>query len=169
MTQSIGLGGGCHWCSEAIFEHLKGVLKVEQGWIKPKEIDSFSEAVIVTFDTDHISLDTLIEIHLYTHSSTSNHQFRKKYRSAIYTFDKTQFEVAKEILQTKQKLFDKRLITQVYCFLEFRSNEEQYLHYYQKNSSKQFCQVHIEPKLQLLLKKYSQHYKKDNNANTKTL
>ncbi len=86
--EKIGFGGGCHWCTEAVFQSLKGVEKVEQGWIASEgEASTLSEAVIVHFDTSQISLVLLIEIHLLTHESTSEHSMRKKYRSAIYYFD----------------------------------------------------------------------------------
>ena len=83
----IAFGGGCHWCTEAVFQSLKGVEKVEQGFITSyDQNNTFSEAVIVDFNTEKIDLKTLVEIHLHTHKSTSNHSMRKKYRSAIYVF-----------------------------------------------------------------------------------
>ena len=158
MTK-IAFGGGCHWCTEAIFQQLKGVHKVEQGWISAAHLDAMSpsEAVIVHFDASLISLDTLIEIHLFTHNATSNHVLREKYRSAIYTFMDTQKREAQEILKEKQNLFEKPLITKVYPFGEFRLNDEQYLDYYKSNPEKPFCQVRIEPKLQILFRKYHKY------------
>ena len=61
-AERIGFGGGCHWCTEAVFQSLRGISKVEQGWIRstpPHE--KFSEAVIVTYDPKVMSLETLIE------------------------------------------------------------------------------------------------------------
>ena len=84
-TQKIALGGGCHWCTEAVFQSLIGVERVEQGYVASTgNNNSFSEAVIVHFNTERISLKTLIEIHLHTHKSTSNHSLRERYRSAVY-------------------------------------------------------------------------------------
>src|SRR3954451_12716902 len=84
----IGFGGGCHWCTEAVFLSLKGVEQVEQGWIASQPpYDAFSEAVVVTYDPLVITLTDLITIHLHTHASTSNHSMRQKYRSAVYWFD----------------------------------------------------------------------------------
>ena len=99
----IGFGGGCHWCTESVFQALEGVVKVEQGWIASvNENDSFSEAVIVHFDADLIDLSVLIEIHLNTHSSTSDHELRTKYRSAVYTFSEIQFNAAVKIISDFQ-------------------------------------------------------------------
>jgi peptide-methionine (S)-S-oxide reductase len=86
----IAFGGGCHWCTEAVFQQVVGVLKVEQGYVASKAKQSdYSEGVIIHYDRDKISLKSLIEIHLHTHQSTSNHSMRNKYRSAIYTIMKT--------------------------------------------------------------------------------
>jgi peptide methionine sulfoxide reductase MsrA len=64
----IGLGGGCHWCTEGVFESLLGVTCVNQGWIASNgENSDYSEAVEVYFDPAVISLADLIEIHLHTH------------------------------------------------------------------------------------------------------
>ncbi|MEM9076169.1 MAG: peptide-methionine (S)-S-oxide reductase [Bacteroidota bacterium] len=76
----IGLGGGCHWCTEAVFSSLNDVIRVEQGFISSNEESAFSEAVIVHYDSNAISLKDLVGIHLYTHKSTSDHSMRAKYR-----------------------------------------------------------------------------------------
>ena len=95
----IGFGGGCHWCTEGVFQSIRGVTHVNQGWIQSNGTDDwFSEAVIVTFDPDEISQETLIEIHLLTHSSQTDHSMRSKYRSAIYFFDGAQEEEIKNAL-----------------------------------------------------------------------
>jgi len=156
-VQKVAFGGGCHWCTEAIFQSLIGVGKVEQGWVSSTHPDATtpSEAVIVYFDASLISFDTLTEIHLFTHNATSNHNFREKYRSAVYTFSEPQQVEAQGILEVKQKLFKKPLVTKVYPFGKFRLNEEQYLDYYKSNPEKPFCQVRIEPKLRVLLERYS--------------
>jgi len=81
----IDLGGSCHWCTERVFESPIGIKAVNQGWISSIGSDAeFSEAIEVYFDQTMISLQTLIEIHLHTHASTSNHSMRQKYRSVIY-------------------------------------------------------------------------------------
>jgi len=160
-VQKIAFGGGCHWCTEAIFQSLKGVSKVEQGWVSStlESATTPSEAVIVHFDALLISLDILTEVHLFTHNATSNHNFREKYRSAVYTFTKAQQLEAEKILEEKQTLFEKPLVTKVYPFGEFKLNDEQYLNYYKSNPKKPFCQARIEPKLKVLLERFSEFSK----------
>ena len=158
IVGKIGFGGGCHWCTEAIFQSLRGVKNVEQGWIASTlpEATTPSEAVIVHFDASQISLDILTEVHLYTHNATSTHTLREKYRSAVYTFSKEQQKEVQTILEQKQKLFTKPLITKAYPFGRFKPNAEQYLNYYKSNPDKPFCQIRIEPKLKILLKHFKE-------------
>ncbi|WP_070138149.1 peptide-methionine (S)-S-oxide reductase [Crocinitomix algicola] len=151
----VGFGGGCHWCTEAVFSVLKGVEKVEQGWIKSTPpYDTFSEGVIVHYDNKIISLEELIEIHLSTHSSTSNHSMRAKYRSAIYVFNDTDRKLSEIILNSACISNEKNYITKVFSLKEFKVNHEQYLQYYTKNKNAPFCKNYIEPKLGLVKSKF---------------
>ena len=146
--KKIGLGGGCHWCTEAVFQAVEGVAKVEQGYIASEvPADSFSEAVIVHYLSKKVNLERLLEIHLHTHNSTSNHSFRNKYRSAIYFFSPEDEEEIKMILEKLQKNFDKELVTQVLPFKKFKASRESIQDYYRKNPDAPFCKRFIEPKL----------------------
>lgn len=159
--KKIGFGGGCHWCTEAVFQSLKGVVKVDQGWIASNgEANSFSEAVIVHFDSDQISLKVLIEIHLRTHKSTSEHSMRKKYRSAIYYFEARQQVVANQFLRLFQSMFDNRLITKVLPYVKFKPSGAEIENYYYKNPKKPFCTTFIDPKLKVLLSTFSTYANK---------
>ena len=153
----IGFGGGCHWCTEAVFQSLMGVIKVEQGWISAEGAEDFHEAVILHFNPGFISLKELIEVHLYTHNSTSNHSMRTKYRSAVYTFNKLQQKDSANILGLLQKDFEDRLIIRVYGYKEFRMSPESSQNYYLKNPEKPFCKTYIDPKLQMLLRRFSKN------------
>lgn len=154
----IGLGGGCHWCTEGVFESLIGVTKVDQGWIASNgEYSDFSEAIEVYFDPAVVSLSDLIEIHLYTHASTSNHSMRGKYRSAIYVYEDIQFKQALHILNVLRADFDKALITQVYAFNSFKPNKVELTDYFYSAPDRPFCQTYIQPKLRLLIARFSRH------------
>jgi peptide-methionine (S)-S-oxide reductase len=156
----VGFGGSCHWCTEAIFQSLLGVEKVEQGWVAshaPHE--DFSEAVIVHFYPGQIELNTLINIHLHTHSCTKQHSLRSKYRSAVYAFLERQEQECKDILSKLQQGFKEEIITEVLAFKEFSLNQKSYLNYYYSNPEKPFCKTYISPKLKILLAKFSGNVK----------
>ena len=156
MIKKIGLGGGCHWCTEAVFASLKGIQNVEQGWIasKPPQ-DWFSEAVLVHFDPAVITLKDLVEIHLHTHASTSHHSMRHKYRSAVYVFDEEDRESVQQSIAKLQPDFDEPIITQVLPFADFKLSLPEHLNYYYSNPEKPFCTLYINPKLQLLKTKFA--------------
>ncbi len=155
MLLQIGFGGGCHWCTEAVFASLKGVVLVEQGFIASSlPYDNFSEAVIVHYDPKIISLSHLVEIHLHTHSSTSMHIMRKKYRSAVYIFQKDEIAVVENIIVDLQKDFNAPLITLTILFEKFKKSDVRYLAYYLNNKENTFCQRYIHPKLEFLKKHY---------------
>ena len=148
----IAFGGGCHWCTEAVYKSLKGIISVEQGFVASDgEESSFSEAVIVSYEPSDISLEDLILIHLYTHKSTSDHSMRNKYRSAIYTFGPLDVERSTLALQKFQENFKKPLVTKVLPFREFKVSDKAFQNYYYKNPYKPFCKTHIAPKIKLLL------------------
>lgn len=152
----IGFGGSCHWCTEGIFATISGVQKVEQGWIASEnEHAYFSEAVIVYFDESIVPLKKLIEIHLYTHSSTSNHSMRKKYRSAIYSFNEVQQKECDFLLNQLQKEFNAPLVTIVLPFVAYKHNTEDYQDYYYSDPQKPFCKTSIYPKLKILVEKFN--------------
>lgn len=156
MIQKIGFGGSCHWCTEAVFQSLIGVENVEQGWIASNgKYSDYSEGVIVHYNDNQISLEDLIEVHLLTHSSSSNHSMRKKYRSAIYVFDRTQEHEAKEIFSNKSIEMNKQFITLIIPIQDFKLNQEKYLDYYRKNPEASFCKNYIHPKLKKLSKSHA--------------
>ena len=155
QLSKIGLGGGCHWCTEAVFLSLKGVAQVEQGFIALKEdIDSYSEAIIIHYNSEIIGLEELIQIHLYTHNSTADHSMRSKYRSGVYVFDSLEFKKIAAILKRLQADFSQSLVTKAYLFGAFKPSLPQFHNYYYSNPDKPFCNTYIAPKLALLLKKF---------------
>lgn len=155
--EKIGFGGGCHWCTEAVFQALNGVKLVEQGYIAsttPNE--SFSEGVIVTYKPDIISLEQLIEIHLQTHNATSNHSFRTKYRSAMYYYREEQKNAFAKAKQELQATFSKPIITTALAFSRFKPSRESIQDYYAKNPQAPFCSRYILPKLEFLNNAYNE-------------
>ncbi|EKO3632879.1 peptide-methionine (S)-S-oxide reductase [Vibrio parahaemolyticus] len=152
---SIGLGGSCYWCTEAIFASLKGVVQVEQGWLSSYGEQHWpSEGIIMRFDPQQITLCDLIDIHLHTHSSTADHSRRHKYRSAVYTYNDAQQAAAQACLVQLQSQFDKPLITRAYRLNTFERSAAHYQDYYYTDPQRPFCQNIITPKLRQLLALY---------------
>lgn len=160
MIRTIGLGGGCFWCTEAVFKSLNGVNNVTQGWIgSVSPFNVPSEAVLVDYDSQIMELNDLIEIHLSTHNSQSNHSMRTKYRSGIYYFDDGQKKEIEQALNTFSVQFENKLVTRALPMIEFIENKEEYQHYYYNNPDKPFCQTYIKPKIDLLYEKYKDKIK----------
>jgi len=156
-TVKIGLGGGCHWCTEAVFLVVEGVTAVEQGFIASvAPYHAFSEAVLIHYDPERVTLADLLRIHLATHSSRSEHTFREKYRSAVYYFCEEQKEMVKEELKSLEPN-----VTKALPFKDFRPSSERYHRYFRKNHDKPFTRCHIEPKLQHLSEEYGQLLKRE--------
>lgn len=159
--QKLGLGGSCHWCTEAIFQSLKGVSQVQQGWLSTTtEPDVFYEGILLKFDKE-INLQTLIKIHLHSHSSTSQHALRARYLSAVYCFNDKQLKQAQSIISLSQVEFNKPLLTQAVQFADFKSSRDEILNYYYQNPNKPFCQTRITPKLKQLLKTFPEQIAED--------
>lgn len=151
----IAVGGGCHWCTEAVFLVLKGVRKVAQGWIASEgDASGFSEGVILSFDAHELHLIDLLRVHLLTHASRSNHSRRNLYRSAVYFFEPGDEEKIRQALADLQKEFDQELVTQVLPFREFKASHDEIVDYYFKNPGKPFCQTYIDPKLEMLIDRF---------------
>lgn len=154
--ERLAFGGGCHWCTEAIFHALRGVSRVEQGWVGSEGDDAWlSEAVIVHFDPQTIDVDTLVAVHLHTHSSTSMHALRTRYRSAVYTWSAEQTRAAEAAIARHQRELPEPIITRVLAFREFVANEERYLDYYRKAPELPFCQTNIAPKLRIVRERFA--------------
>ncbi|PQJ76313.1 peptide-methionine (S)-S-oxide reductase [Polaribacter glomeratus] len=157
----IAFGGGCHWCTEAVFQALIGVHKVEQGFISSTdENNTFSEAVIVHFEAKKIELKILIEIHLRTHKSTSNHSMRNKYRSAVYYYSISQKEESLKIIDELKSSFKDKIITKVVSFTSFKPSAVAFQNYYQSNPNKPFCETYINPKLKFLAQNFATQIEK---------
>lgn len=156
--ERAGFGGGCHWCTEAVFQSLKGVTEVDQGFIRSDPPhDSWSEAVIVHFDPALISLDVLIAVHVRTHAAMSNHTMRGKYRSAVYTFDEEQADAACAALEHEAKDFDAPLVTQVLPCRGFKPSDPRFQNYYATRPERPFCTTYIDPKLAEIRRRFADY------------
>lgn len=164
-------GGGCFWCTEAIFKRIKGVTSVVSGYTGGKrENPSYdlvstgatghAEAIQIEFDPSIISYEKLLDIFWHTHNPTTPNQqgadMGTQYRSVIFYHSEEQKEKAEESKNKLEKdgVFDRSIITQIMPFENFYTAEEYHQDYYEKNESAPYCQYVINPKLKKLLELY---------------
>jgi peptide-methionine (S)-S-oxide reductase len=170
------LGGGCFWCSEAVFEALKGVNSVESGYsggfVKNpsyREVCTGStghaEVVQVRFDPAVISYKEILEIFFHTHNPTTLNQqgadIGTQYRSVIFYHNPEQKAIAEQVIQelTESMAFDKPIATQISSFTAFYLAEEYHQDYFAKNPEASYCSYVIRPKIEKFEKKYSDKLK----------
>ncbi len=151
-----GFGGGCHWCTEGVFQALRGVAQVDQGFVQSDApADVWSEGVVITFDPSIIPLASLAEVHLRTHSATRARSPRSKYRSAIYIFEEDQRAEAEEAILRFAEASGRQAHTLVLPFRGFRASDERYRNYYRTDPDRPFCRRYIDPKLDLIRREFS--------------
>jgi peptide-methionine (S)-S-oxide reductase len=157
LMAKVGFGGGCHWCTEGVFQALRGVAQVDQGFVQSDApADTWSEGVIVTFDPSVVPLATLSEVHLRTHSATWARSPRSKYRSAIYIFEDSQRHEAELAIVRFADGSGKAAHTLVLPFRSFRASDERYQNYYRTDPSRPFCRRYIDPKLDYIRRHFSE-------------
>lgn len=170
---TITLAGGCFWCTEAIFNRLKGVISVVSGYAASqvenpsyKEVctgrTGAAEAVQITYDPSIISYDTLLEIFWHTHEPTTlnrqGNDVGTQYRSAIFYSNDEQKQIAlasKEALE-KSGAYNRPIVTEIVPFTNFYPAEDYHKEYYERNRSQGYCMFVIDPKVKKLLKEYKQ-------------
>lgn len=157
------VGGGCFWCTEAIFQKVKGVEKIVSGYTggtapgKPtyREICSgltgHAEVVQITYDPEILSYHDLLVIFMTTHDPTTlNRQgadVGTQYRSVIYYHNELQEHLAKEVLLTLADSFDQPLVTEISPMGIFYEAEDDHQNYYRNNPNQGYCNYVISPKL----------------------
>lgn len=175
MEKAI-LAGGCFWCSEAIFQRLKGVEKIVPGYtggtIKNpayREVctgrTGHAECVEITFNKEEVSFITLLEVFFATHDPTTlNRQgadVGTQYRSGIFYTTEEQKIQAEKVIKTltETKFFENPIVTEITPFEVFYIAEEDHHNYYNQNSEQQYCDFTITPKLAKLRKLFSNQLK----------
>lgn len=154
----IGFGGGCHWCTEAIFQSIIGVSNVEQGYIsKAKKPNIYFEAVLLSYDPLVISLQKLIEIHINTHAGATRASIRSGYLSGVFVNDRSQFRLVEDILSYLQGSKDSPIITRPYYIGNFKPSREEIRNYYASDPNRPFCTRYIQPKLESLKGSYPEY------------
>lgn len=171
MTKSIILGGG--WCTEAIFQRVKGVIEVNSGYCggvvenpSYEQVGSgttdYVEVVNVDYDDSIISLETIFEIFLKTHDPTTiNRQgsdVGTQYRSVIFTKDEQEKALARKVIEKveSEKVYPDPIVTTVEGFTNFYIAEEYHQDYYKLNSNQPYCKIVIDPKIKKFLDQFKE-------------
>jgi len=170
------LGNGCFWCTEAIFQRLKGVEQVRSGFsggaIKNpayKEVvtgrTGHAEVLHINYESTVVSFQKLLDVFFATHDPTTlNRQGNDRgtqYRSAIFYHDKEQQEIAKERILTLNaaNVFTDKIVTEITKFEAFYPAEDYHANYFEGHSEEPYCSLVINPKLQKFLKKFESDLK----------
>ena len=161
--QSIYLAGGCFWCTEAIFNQVKGINKIIPGYIGGKTLNptynmicngntGHAEAIECNFDEKIISLDDILEIFFSTHDPTQlngqGNDIGTQYRSAIFCSTKLQKNKVDKFINSIQSNYVKKIVTEVKYGETFFKAEEYHFDYFKKNSNAPYCEIVIKPKLE---------------------
>lgn len=173
--QMATFGGGCFWCTEALFLQVKGVEQVVSGYAggsvpgKPtyREVCSgltgHAEVVQLTYDPQVISYQELLVIFMTTHDPTTlNRQgadVGTQYRSVIFFHDEHQKEVAETVLKELQEYYENPIVTELSPLPRFFEAEAYHQDYYSNNAEQGYCQYVISPKLSKLREQYADKLK----------
>lgn len=176
MSKRIAIvGGGCFWCTEAIFQEVKGVEGVVSGYTggnvpgKPtyREVCSgltgHAEVVQITFDDTSISYEEILTIFMTTHDPTTlNRQgadVGTQYRSAIFYQNEAQKNIGEALIKQLAVYFEDEIVTTLEELTVFYPAEEVHQNYYQQNKEQSYCNFVITPKLAKFRKLYADKLK----------
>lgn len=173
--QVATVGGGCFWCTEAVFQEIKGVEKVVSGYSGGnapghptyREVCSgltgHAEVVQITFDANQISYEDVLVIFMTTHDPTTlNRQggdVGTQYRSVIYYHDNEQKEIAEKVLKQVAPYYSDPIVTEIAPLKVFYKAEDYHQDYYRNNTTQGFCSFVITPKLAKLRKLHADKLK----------
>ena len=174
MFKNAYFAGGCFWCTESIFQRIRGVSQVIPGYMggfiknpSYREVCSgktgHTETIKITYDKNVVSYRELLEIFFSTHDPTTpnkqGNDIGSQYRSAV--FFENQIERIQIIecisLFEKNKIYNDSFVTEINKKLEFYEAEIEHHDYYNQNKSQPYCQSIIRPKIkkfQSLFDKY---------------
>ncbi len=173
QSRTAVFGGGCFWCTEAVFQMLKGVSRVESGYAGGKTDNptyesvsrgktGHAEVIRVTYDENVISYDDLLTVFFGSHDPTTpnrqGNDVGEQYRSVIfYQTEEERIEAEKKSKEIQESLSDgSRVVTQVLPLTQFFPAEDCHQNYYKTNSSAPYCQIIIEPKIEKVRKRFAE-------------
>lgn len=172
----VALGGGCFWCTEAVFVRVKGVVDVESGYCNgqhpnPSYEDvctgttGHAEVVRLTYDPAVIGLRQLLQIFFAVHDPTTlnrqGHDLGTQYRSGVYFTEPDQQTVARELIAEleAEQVFDAPIVTEVAPLSNYHAAEEYHQDFFEKNPYQGYCLAVAAPKVVKLKKVFAEWVK----------
>jgi peptide-methionine (S)-S-oxide reductase len=176
QLETATLANGCFWCTEAIFNRVKGIKSVESGFSGGRRenptyeqvatgVTGHAESIQLTFDPSVISFDTVLDIFFATHDPTTLNQqgydVGEEYRSAIFYHSEDQKKTAEQKIEelNKSGKYKDPIVTEVTEFTGFYGAGKQHKNFYESGRRPDYCRVIIDPKVQKLLKEFSKEVK----------
>lgn len=170
--ETITLGGGCFWCTEAVYEKVRGVTAVESGYSNGhvpsptyeqvcEGTTGHAEVVKVSFDTTQITLREVLEIFFVVHDPTTlnrqGNDVGTQYRSAIYFETPEQEKVVREVLAEIEasKTYRQPLVTEVAPLKSYTKAEAYHQHYFANNPNAGYCAFVVAPKVEKFKKTFA--------------
>ena len=173
--QQATLAGGCFWCTEAVFNDVVGVLKVESGYTGGQTTNptykqvcggdtGHAEAVRLTFDPDVISYDDLLDIFFATHDPTQlnrqGNDIGTQYRSAIFPHDEGQEAAARAAIKRAQADWTNPIVTTIEPLGDWYPAEDYHRDYFEREGgSNPYCMAVVAPKLRKFRKSFAEKLK----------
>ena len=169
IGESIVLGGGCFWCTEAVFSILKGISGVEPGYagghVENPTYEQVStgetghiEVIKIDYDLDQIAFEEILQVFFETHDpTTANRQGNDvgpQYHSAIFYTTDRQKEKAEHYVKMIAGKYTKPIITTIAPLKNFYKAEDYHQKYFENHKDAGYCQVVIEPKVQKVQEKF---------------
>lgn len=161
-TEIATLGGGCFWCTEAVFQQIRGVLKVESGYtggsVHQPSYEQIctgqtghAEVVRLTFDPALVSYRELLEVFFTIHDPTTlnrqGNDVGTQYRSAIFYHDEQQKTTAKEVVAAMAAVWDAPIVTEITMAPMFYIAEDYHQNYYRQHPEQGYCAFVVAPKV----------------------
>jgi len=174
--QTITLGGGCFWCTEAVFVKVRGVTDVESGYSNGHVLHpsyeqvcggdtGHNEVVKLVYDPAQISLGEILEIFFVIHDPTTlNRQGNDagtQYRSGIYFATPEQGEIAKNMIaeMTQADLFGRPIVTEVLPLANYWPAEDYHQDFFERNPHQGYCMAVAAPKVAKFRKTFADRVK----------
>ena len=172
MTQTLVLGGGCFWCTEAVFVKVRGVTDVESGYCNGQtqtptyeEVctgrTGHNEVVKLTYDPALISTRELLEIFFLIHDPTTlnrqGNDVGTQYRSGIYFTQAEQAEVARELMGelSATNALGRPIVTEVLALDNYSAAEDYHQDFFERNPYQGYCMAVAAPKVSKFKKTFS--------------